>query len=113
MHAAGVSLDGESFRTYDEHVLVPTLRPDDIFVIDNLGRHKGKIVRQIIRAAGAKLFFPSSRLFVHSAARPVAVRSSAGIRRKAMLIRFALLMAQIARVRLANSSSLKCLRTSS
>jgi transposase len=36
---------------------VPTLRPGDIVIIDNLGSHKGKAVRQAIRAAGAKLFF--------------------------------------------------------
>jgi putative transposase len=36
-------------------VLVPTLRPGDIVVMDNLGSHKGKAVRRAIRAAGAKL----------------------------------------------------------
>jgi transposase len=50
-------IDGESFRIYIEKVLLPTLRPDDIVVMDNLGSHKGKIVRQLIRSAGAKLFF--------------------------------------------------------
>jgi len=50
-------IDGESFRIYVAKVLVPTLRPDDIVIIDNLGSHKGKAVRQLIRAAGAKLFF--------------------------------------------------------
>jgi transposase len=42
---------------YIEQVLVPTLRPGDIVIIDNLGSHKGKAVRRAIRAAGAKLFF--------------------------------------------------------
>lgn len=50
-------IDGESFRIYVEKVLLPTLRPDDIVVMDNLGSHKAKIVRQLIRSAGAKLFF--------------------------------------------------------
>jgi transposase len=50
-------IDGESFRTYVEKVLLPTLRPGDIVVMDNLGSHKGKIVRQLIRSVGAKLFF--------------------------------------------------------
>ena len=50
-------IDGESFRTYVEKVLLPTLRQGDIVVMDNLGSHKGKIVRQLIRSAGAKLFF--------------------------------------------------------
>ena len=50
-------IDGESFRTYIERVLRPTLRHGDIVVMDNLGSHKGKIVRQLIRSAGAKLLF--------------------------------------------------------
>lgn len=50
-------IDGESFRTYVEQVLVPILQPGDIVVVDNLGSHKGKAVRQAIRSAGAKLFF--------------------------------------------------------
>lgn len=50
-------IDGESFRTYVAEVLVPTLKPGDIVIMDNLGSHKGKAVRQLIRAAGAKLLF--------------------------------------------------------
>ena len=50
-------IDGESFRTYVEKVLVPTLKPGDIVIMDNLGSHKGKAVRELIRSAGAKLFF--------------------------------------------------------
>ena len=50
-------IDGESFRLYVEKVLVPTLRTGDIVIMDNLGSHKGTAVRQLIRAAGAKLFF--------------------------------------------------------
>ena len=50
-------IDGESFRTYVEKVLVPTLRHGDIVIMDNLGSHKAKAVRALIRAAGAKLFF--------------------------------------------------------
>ena len=50
-------INGESFLAYIEQVLVPTLRPGDIVVFDNLGSHKGKAVRRSIRAAGAKLFF--------------------------------------------------------
>ncbi len=50
-------IDGESFRLYVEKVLLPTLRQGDIFIMDNLGSHKGKAVRQLIRSAGAKLFF--------------------------------------------------------
>jgi hypothetical protein len=50
-------IDGDSFRLYVEKVLLPTLHPGDIVVMDNLGNHRGKIVRQLIRSAGAKLFF--------------------------------------------------------
>jgi len=50
-------IDGESFRTYVERRLVPTLREGDIVIMDNLGSHKGKAVRELIRSAGAKLFF--------------------------------------------------------
>jgi transposase len=50
-------IDGESFRTYVERVLVPTLRPGDIVIMDNLGSHKGAAIRRAIRGAGARLFF--------------------------------------------------------
>ena len=50
-------INGTSFRAYIEQFLVPTLRPGDVVVMDNLGSHKGKAVRRLIRAAGAKLFF--------------------------------------------------------
>jgi len=50
-------INGEKFQIYVEKLLVPTLRPGDIVVMDNLGSHKGKPVRRAIRAAGAKLFF--------------------------------------------------------
>jgi len=50
-------INGESFRTYVEQVLVPELRQDDIVVMDNLGSHKAPAIRQAIRAAGAKLFY--------------------------------------------------------
>ena len=50
-------IDGDGFRLYVEKVLLPTLRPGDIVIMDNLGSHKGKAVRQILRSAGAKLFF--------------------------------------------------------
>jgi transposase len=50
-------IDGESFATYVEQVLCPTLRPGDLVVMDNLGSHKSRRVRRLIRATGAKLFF--------------------------------------------------------
>ena len=50
-------INGERFRLYVDKVLIPTLRPGDIVILDNLGSHKGKAVRQAIRAAGARLLF--------------------------------------------------------
>ena len=46
-----------SFLAYVTQFLVPTLRPGDVVIMDNLGSHKGKAVRRAIRAAGAHLFF--------------------------------------------------------
>jgi transposase len=50
-------LNGESFRTYVEKVLVPTLKQGELVFMDNLSCHKGKAIRQAIRGAGARLFF--------------------------------------------------------
>jgi transposase len=43
--------------TYVREVLLPTLRSGDIVVLDNLGSHKAKAIRQIIRNVGARLVF--------------------------------------------------------
>ena len=50
-------INGEWFLAYVEQVLVPTLRPGDVVVMDKLGSHKGKAVRRAIRQAGAHLIF--------------------------------------------------------
>jgi transposase len=50
-------INGERFLVYVEKVLVPTLAPGDVVIMDNLGSHKRAAVRQAIRAAGAKLLF--------------------------------------------------------
>ena len=50
-------INGERFRVYVEQVLVPTLAPGDIVVMDNLGSHKGNTISRAIRQAGAKLLF--------------------------------------------------------
>ena len=50
-------INGESFRLYVESILVPTLRPGDIVILDSLGSHKGNAVRTAILAAGARLLF--------------------------------------------------------
>jgi len=50
-------INGASFLAYVQQVLVPTLTPGDIVIMDNLGSHKRQATRRAIRAAGAKLFF--------------------------------------------------------
>ena len=50
-------INGERFRAYVEQFLVPTLKPGDAVILDNLGSHKGKGVRKVIRAVGARLVF--------------------------------------------------------
>lgn len=50
-------INGERFLLYVEEVLVPTLLPGDVVIMDNLGSHKGKAVRSAIRKVGAHLLF--------------------------------------------------------
>ncbi len=50
-------IDGESFLAWVEQFLVPTLKPGDIVVMDNLSSHKDPAIRRAIRSAGAKLFY--------------------------------------------------------
>ena len=50
-------MNGEWFRAYVEQSLVPTLKPGDVVVMDNLASHKGQPIRQAIRKAGAHLLF--------------------------------------------------------
>jgi transposase len=50
-------INGEAFLAYIRNFLVPTLRAGDIVIMDNLGSHRGKLVREAIRAAGARLLF--------------------------------------------------------
>ena len=50
-------INGERFLAYVRQMLVPTLKPGDVVILENLGSHKGKAVRQAIRAVGAKRIF--------------------------------------------------------
>ena len=50
-------INGERFHAYVEQFLVPTLKPGDVVILDNLGSHKGKVVRRAIRNVGARLVF--------------------------------------------------------
>jgi transposase len=50
-------IDAATFRAYIEQVLVPTLHPGDVVVLDNLAAHKQPEVRRAIEQAGAFLRF--------------------------------------------------------
>ena len=50
-------INGVTFLAYVEQSLLPTLSVGDIVIMDNLGSHKRQAIRQLIRTAGAKLFF--------------------------------------------------------
>ncbi len=45
------------FETYVEKVLVPNLKDDQIVVMDNLGAHRPKRIRQFIEAKGCELLY--------------------------------------------------------
>ena len=49
--------DTEAFRAYVHQVLVPTLRPGVIVVMDNLSPHKSDPTLQLITGAGAEVLF--------------------------------------------------------
>jgi len=51
------AMNGLVFETYVEQVLAPTLRPDDLVVIDNLSAHKGELIGRLIEARGARVHF--------------------------------------------------------
>jgi transposase len=51
------AMDGDCFLAYIEQVLVPTLRPGDRVICDNLSTHKVKGIREAIEAAGASLHY--------------------------------------------------------
>lgn len=50
-------INGECFRAWIDQQLIATLKPGDIVILDNLGSHKAKAIRQAIRKAGARLWF--------------------------------------------------------
>jgi transposase len=49
------AINGESFLAYVQQILVPTLKPGDIVILDNLSSHKVEGVCEAIEAAGAEL----------------------------------------------------------
>jgi transposase len=58
---AAMNLEGATdrlaFEAYVEQVLLPTLRPGDIVVMDNLAPHKSPRAAELIHQAGAELWF--------------------------------------------------------
>ncbi len=51
------AMTGAAFLAYVEQVLVPTLSPGDVVVLDNLPAHKPAAIREAIEAAGAVMHF--------------------------------------------------------
>lgn len=49
--------DRRAFEAYVARTLVPTLRPGQVVVLDNLNVHRGERVRRLIEAAGCRLLF--------------------------------------------------------
>ena len=48
-------MNGDAFEAYVEQVLVPTLQPGEIVIMDNLPPHRRPKIRAAIEAAGAVL----------------------------------------------------------
>lgn len=51
------SVDRATFDTYLTEVLVPTLTPGQIVILDNASIHKGTRTRQVLEAAGVQVRF--------------------------------------------------------
>jgi len=49
--------DREVFESYLQEVLAPSLRRDQIVVMDNLSAHKGERVRELVESMGCKLLY--------------------------------------------------------
>src|SRR3954447_12129328 len=49
--------DTAVFATYLQHVLLPTLAPGTVLVVDNVGAHKPDRIRELVEAAGCELVF--------------------------------------------------------
>ena len=47
----------EVFETYIQWVLVPSLRPGQVVVMDNLSAHKGPRIRELIEEQGCELLY--------------------------------------------------------
>jgi transposase len=65
LHAGGMgpsmAVEGATtarvFETYVEHFLSPVLKPGQLVVMDNLGAHRPKRIRELIEARGCELVY--------------------------------------------------------
>jgi hypothetical protein len=66
LHGMGESMciegatDAKAFEVYVEHFLAPSLTEGQVVVMDNLGAHRPKRIRELIEARGAELVFVPS-----------------------------------------------------
>jgi transposase len=51
------AVDGAAFAAYLEQFLVPSLRPGQVVVLDNLSVHRGARARALVEGAGCRLLF--------------------------------------------------------
>lgn len=51
------AINRDVFEAFVQQVLVPTLTPGDIVVMDNLSSHKGGHIQEMIQAAGARVLY--------------------------------------------------------
>ncbi len=51
------AINQEIFEAFVEQVLVPTLRPGDLVVLDNLSSHKGPRVQSLVAGVGAQVLY--------------------------------------------------------
>lgn len=51
------SVDTQAFLSYLEHVLLPTLKPGQVVIMDNFTIHHNREVRKLIESAGCRLLY--------------------------------------------------------
>jgi transposase len=51
------AMNGQAFEAYVREILVPTLRPGDVVVMDNLPAHRRAQVADLIAATAARLLY--------------------------------------------------------
>jgi transposase len=79
------------FEAYLEHVLVPSLRPGQVVVMDNLTAHKGSRIRELIESRGCQLIYlppysPDFNPIEEAFAKIKALLRKAGARSREVLI---------------------------